>query len=213
LILLRRSPVTAFTFSVEQLRAAPPEVRRWFAEEIAQLLGSVQGPHPEPRQPERMKLAACTAAEALQIFELIGNDAIAARLFFELAREGAISGSLPGLHALRTADLLHHAGLPGQESLISGLTLIDRAFRQIRGDNAGRLFGFDEAGHVFIHETTQLSIRRLWQELVEARAIAERQAAGETAPRSDGFIAPRVGPSEDVVTHTARPPAGAEHQF
>jgi hypothetical protein len=205
--------VTAFTFSVEQLRSAPPEVRRWFVGEITRSLGSVQAPNPEPRHPEQMPLAACTAGEALQIFELIGNDAIAARLFFELAREGAISGSLPGLHALRMADLLHHAGLPGQESLMSGLTLIDRAFRQIHGDRAGSLFGFDEAGHVFIHETTQLSIRRVWQELVEARTIAERQAAPETMPLSDGFVAPRVGPSEDVTTHAARPLPGAERPF
>jgi hypothetical protein len=205
--------MTSFTFSVEQLRSAPPEVRRWFAGEIGRSLGGIEGPHPEPHHAEPMRLAACTAAEALQMFELIGNDAIATRLFFELSRESAFGTSLPGLQALRMSDLLHHAGLPGQESLIGGLTLIDRAFRQIHGDSAGSLFGFDKAGHIFIHETTQLSIRRVWQELVEARAAAERQTARETMPPSDGFVPPRVGPSEDVTTHAARPLPGTERAF
>ena len=205
--------MTAFTFSLEQLRSAPPEVRHWFAGEIARSLGSIEASYPEPRHPEQAPLAACTAEEALQIFELIGNDVIPTRLFFELAREGAISTGLPGLHTLRMADLLHHAGLPGQESLIGGLTLIDRVYRQIHGDSAESLFGFDEAGHIFIHETTQLSIRRVWQELVEARAAAERHAARETMPRSDGFVPPRVGPSEDITTHAARPLPGAKRPF
>jgi hypothetical protein len=205
--------VTAFTFSIEQLRSAPPEVRRWFAGEIGRALGGVEGPRPEmPRHPEPTTLAACTAAEALQIFELIGNDAIATRLFFELARETLVGSSLPGVHALRMADLLHHVGLPGQDSLIAGLAMIDRAFRQIHGEHAGSLFGFDDAGHIYLHETTQLSIRRVWEELVQAHA-AEPEAAPEAAPRGEGFVAPRVGPSEDVATHAARPLPGRDRPF
>ncbi len=205
--------MTAFTFSVEQLRSAPPEVRRWFAGEIARTLGGLESPRPEtPRPAETMTVAACTAAEALQIFELIANDALATRLFFDLAREGAIGTGLPGLHALRLTDLLHHTGLPGEESLLGGLGMIDRAFRQIRGDGAGSLFGFDDAGHLFMHETTQLSIRRVWEELVEARAAAERQL-GREAPRSDGFVAPRVGPAEDIAAHAGHPLPGVGRAF
>ncbi len=212
--------MTAFTFSVEQLRAAPPEVRRWVANEIARALGGVGGlpaggPDAEPTPQEQpMTLAACTAPEALQVFELIANDVIVARLFFELAREHAFATNLPGLHALRMADLLHHVGLPDQNSLVGGLAAIDRAFRQVRGmsggerggDRAGSLFGFDDAGHVFVHEATQASIHRVWEELVHARAATE--PAGEAGPRLEGFTPPHVGPSEDVAGHAAAPRHG-----
>ena len=50
--------MTAFTFSVEQLRSAPPEVRRWFAGEITRSLGSIEAPHPEPRHPDQATLLA-----------------------------------------------------------------------------------------------------------------------------------------------------------
>lgn len=204
--------MTAFTFSIEQLRAAPPEVRRWFSGEIARTLGAVEPPRPDARQAEAMTPAACTPAEALQIFQLIGDDAIATRLFFELAREVGIGANLPGLHALRMADLLHHVGLPGEDSLVGGLAMIDRAFRQVHGGDAGSLFGFDDAGHLYLHEMTQASIRRVWHELVEARAAAEREAAREVAPRQ-GFVAPHVGPSEDIAAHVATPRSAADRQL
>lgn len=206
----------AFTFSAEQLRSAPPEVRRWVAGEIARALGVVSGsrseaPGNEPRQAEPMTLAACTAPQALQVFELIANDVIAARVFFELAREGAINSGVPGVHALRVADLLHHVGLPGPDSLIAGLAAIDRAFRQIHGEHAGGLFGFDNAGHVYLHETTQVSIRRVWEELVQARGAAEREPAVEPLPRPENFTPPHVGPSEDIAAHAAHTLHGGGH--
>lgn len=202
--------MTAFTFSVEQLRAAPPEVRRWFAGEIARTLGTVEAGHPAAlRHAEQMTLATCTAAEALRVFELIGNDAITTRLFFELAREGALNTALPGLHALRMTDLLHHLGLPNQETLLGGLALIDRAFRQVHGEEAGSLFGYDDAGQIYLHETTQASIRRVWQELVQARAAAEREAEQGVA----GFVPPHVGPSEEIAAHAGRPSSGPSRPF
>jgi hypothetical protein len=199
--------VTAFTFSVEQLRSAPPEVRRWVVNEIGRALGGVSAAlHSEPRQAESVALATCTAQEALQIFELIGGDAITARLFFELARSGTLNSGLPGLQVFRTADLLHHAGLTSNDSLLDGLALIDRAFRQVHGEPAGSLFGYDDAGHIYIHEATQASVRRVWEELVQARAGAERQPASfQAVPRPASFNPPHLGPSEDIAAHGARP--------
>lgn len=197
--------MTAFTFSAEQLQHAPPEVRRWFAAEIARALGTVEAMPGEARRPAvgpaaATALATCTAQEALQVFELVGRDAVVTRLLFELARGGAVAAGLPGLHALRLADLLHGAGLPDEDHLLAALGLIDRAFRQVRGDDGGSLFGFDDAGHLYLHEGTQLAIRRVWQELVAARA-AEQQPVHNPVARGDGFAAPRVGPSEDIATH------------
>ena len=201
--------MTAFTFSIDQLRSAPPEVRRWFAIEIARALNSVEAPHPEPRHTEAMTLAACTPTDALQIFELIAADAVAGRLFFELGREHAASSAVPELRTLRIADLLHHAGLPDENGLVAALSLIDRAYRELHGTHAGNLFGFDDAGHLFLHQATQESIRQVWEQLVRARAAAEREVLG-TAPRPGGFVAPRLGPSEDIAAHAAPQRAGAE---
>ena len=197
--------MTAFTFSLEQIKAAPPGVRRWIANEIAHALGSVAGTRPdEPRQPEPATLAACTPAQAMQVFELIADDVVAARVYFELARESTSNAGLPGLHALRMADLLHHVGLTNPDALIDGLGAIDRAFRKIDGGQSGGLFAFDEAGHVYLHEATQTSIRRVWEELVQARTAAEREPLVEAVPRAENFTPPHRGPSEDVGTHSPR---------
>ena len=193
--------MTAFTFSAEQLRAAPPEVQRWAANEIARALGTIGAPRAAPPRQREMTLAACTVPEAMQIFELVAGDAIVTRLFFELGREHAFATDLPGLRALRAADLAHHVGLPDQGALVDGLATIDRAFHQAHGDRAGGLFGFDDAGHVYLHDATQASIRRVWEELVRARAAADREAARAAAPRTEGFMPPQLGPSEDIAAH------------
>ncbi|MGE5271970.1 MAG: hypothetical protein ACM3JG_20110 [Thiohalocapsa sp.] len=209
--------MTAFTFSAEQIRSAPPEVRRWIANEIAHALAGIAGPQsgmprPEMLRPEQapqpMALAACTLPQALQVFELIGGDPVAARLFFELGRDSTVPSGMPGLHVLRTADLMRHAGLAGDDALIAGLTAIDRAFRQVTGEAAGNLFGFVDAAHLYVHEMTQASIRRVWEELVQARAAAERQQADAAPPPIQGFIPPHLGPSEDVAAHAPPAPNG-----
>jgi hypothetical protein len=194
--------VTAFTFSAEQLRSAPPEVRRWMAGEIARALSGIDMPHHEPargetRQTPPMALAACTLPEAMQLLELIGGDPTVMRLFFELARDSTVNYGHAALHVVRMADLLRNAGLAGEDRLLDGLATIDRAFRQVHGERAGSLFGFDEAGHVYLHETTRASIRQVWQELA--------------GPQS--FIPPHLGPSEDIAGHSTRPLSGADLPF
>lgn len=205
--------MTAFTFSVEQIRSAPPEVRRWIVTEISRAFSAIAGVSSQPpadgvRRPEPATLAASTVPEAMRVVELIGGDVVASRLFFELAREHAVDTGMPEVRAVRVADLLHHVGLPDMHSLLGGLTVIERAFRQVHGDGDGSLFGIDESGHVYLHEATQASIRRVWEELVLARAAAERQLAAEPVPPTEGFMPPRVGPSEDVASHAARPARG-----
>lgn len=206
--------MNAFTFSTEQLRSAPPEVRRWAANEIGRALGELaarpEPPHDAPRQAEAMTLAGCSVSEAARVFELIASDPVVVRLFFEMARETALNTGLPGLHAIRLADLLHHVGLAGPDNLIGGLAAIDRAFRQVHPEAPRGLFGFDQAGHVYVHEVTQASIRRVWEGLVQARDAAERDVAAESTPAFEGFVPPRVGPSENVAAHAARLVPGAD---
>jgi hypothetical protein len=197
--------VTLFTFSVEQLRAAPPEVRRWVAGEIGRALGAVAMPPPEGAPHAAMRLVGCTVPEAVRVFELVGGDPVVARLFFELARESGLASGMPGVQALPIAELQHHLGL-AEEALIDRLTAIDDAFRQAHGAPGAGLFGFDDAGHLYIHEATQASIRRLWQELAQARAAAEREPLLRPARQpGGGFVPPHLGPSENVAVHAAQP--------
>jgi hypothetical protein len=183
-----------FTFTAEQLRTAPPEVRRWVEREIAASLGALGGPERAPAPPHAPSLAACSAQEALQLFEMLKGDFLLAQVFFELARETPPGRAAAPLHAIDIADMLRHTRLADGDRLADCLGAIDRAFREIRGDAEATLFGFDAAGHVYVHETTHHSVRRLWEQLA-----ARPGAAAEPAP--SGFALPRLGPSEDIASH------------
>ena len=214
--------MTAFTFSIEQLRTAPREVRSWVANEIARGLAAVGGrvpemPGGEPRRPAPMSLAACSVPEAARLFEMIGGDAVVLRVFFELARENSLHTNRPGINALQIADLLHHSGLAGRDGLAASLSAIDRAFRQVHGDDDGSLFGVDDGGHVYLQEATQASIRRVWAELVQARAAAEREATPEPAPEPaahfEGFVPAPGGAGEDIAARVTAPLPGSDRPF
>ncbi len=49
-------------------------------------------------------------------------------------------------------------------------TAINHAFQSIRNDPETTLFGFDQYGHVFIHQTTHNIIRQLWEQLYASHA-------------------------------------------
>jgi hypothetical protein len=205
--------MTAFTFTVEQLRAAPPEVQRWVAGEIAHTLAAAGLVRPEVSRTQSQQaaapaLAACTLPEAERIFELIDDDPVTTRLFFELAHSAVLHTNQPGLQALRLTDLLRQSGPRAPEAVLAGLAAIDGAFREVHGDGGNSLFAFDEAGHVFIHDVTRTSIGRLWDALLQARMPAAAGPAVASAPHVEGFEAPYVGPSEPVAGHMpSRQPA------
>lgn len=197
--------MTAFTFSAEELRTAPPEVRRWVAGKIAHALAGVAAAEPPTSRPatppQATALAACTPGEALQMFELIGGDPTTGRIFFELARDSAVDSGMPGLHMLRIADLMRHAGIVDNEALIAALSAIDRAFRQVRGEQPGNLFRFGDAGQLYVHAATQAGIRQVWEELTRATAAADGPAAPDTVSAMPHFVPPHLGPSEEVAGH------------
>ena len=70
--------MTSFTFSLEQLKAAPPEVRRWVEHEIGAALGALSRFDHDASQVHSSALAACTPEEALQ--GLCQDNRIARRL-------------------------------------------------------------------------------------------------------------------------------------
>lgn len=100
--------MTGFTFSADQVRAAPPEVRRWIENEVIRAL---RGPLGEDApKPHANQLEACSFEDMARIFDLISSNFITVQVFFELGRETPFTHHIPQLHALDFADRTHSAG-------------------------------------------------------------------------------------------------------
>jgi hypothetical protein len=77
----------------------------------------------------------------------------------------------PSLNALNVGDIIRHTRL--NDSRLAGcFRTINQIFQQLRSDPEAMLFGFDQANHVYIDETTHRSIRSLWESLMRAPAMA-----------------------------------------
>ena len=191
--------MTSLTFSIEQLRSAPPEVRRWSEQEVTATLAALGKSEHDPSQVHAAALAACMPHQAAQVFEMIKGNFLLSQVFFELAREMPNSHGAAPLHPLSVADILRHTRLGDGDRLVDCFTAINQAFRTIRGDPEATFFGFDQYGHVFIHQSTHASIRQLWEQLFAAHPpmTGERTEASPFA----GYTPPRLGPSEDIAHH------------
>ena len=187
--------MTSFTFSLEQLKAAPPEVRRWVEHEIGAALGALSRFDHDASQVHSSALAACTPEEALQVFEAIKDNFLLSQVFFELARETPAGRAAPPLRALNIGELLRHTRLSHGDRLAVCLTAINQVFQTVRNDPAAALFVFDQYGHVYIHESTHHSVRRVWEQLF----VSDQQPASQTPPL--GLTLPHLGPSEDIAGH------------
>jgi hypothetical protein len=192
--------MTSFTFSLEQLKAAPPEVRRWVEHEIGAALGALSRFDHDSSQIHSAALAACTPEEAVQVFAAIKDNFVLSQVFFELARETPAGRAAPPLHALNIAELLRHTRLSDGDRLADCFTAINQVFQAVRNDPEAALFGFDQSGHVYIHESTHHSVRRAWEQLF----VPDQYAASRPAPL--GMSLPRLGPSEDIAGHAPSPP-------
>ena len=107
--------MTSFTFSLEQLKAAPPEVRRWVEHEIGVALGALGRLDHDTSQVHSSALAPCAPEEALQMFEWIKDNFVLSPVFF---RVGTLGMTLP--HVGPSEDIAGHAPAfprPGNPSL------------------------------------------------------------------------------------------------
>jgi hypothetical protein len=199
--------MTGFTFSLEQLRSAPPEVRRWAEREIAGSLAQIAGPSRPGAPAHTAALAACMPDEAERLFELIKGDFLLSQIFFELGRESPDAYGTAPLHAVSIGELLRHTRLGRVERLGEYFGAINQAFQAIRKDPEATLFGFDQQGHVFVHEATCRSIRQLWEELCAAPASGVDPLVNRPMPA--GFAPPQLGPSEAVAPHLPAADGGA----
>ena len=99
------------------------------------------------------------------------------------------------LYPISVPEVLRHTRLGDGDRLVDCFTAINQAFQTIRNDPEATLFGFDQHGHVFIHQATHESIRQLWEQLF---AVDAPMAGG---PALAGFTPPHLEPSEDIAQH------------
>lgn len=198
----------SFALSPEQIKAAPREVRRWIESEIAATLAVLGGSDHDDSEVETAALAACTAEDAAQVFELIKGNFLVSQIFFELAREAPDRGGTSPLHALSIGDMLRHARLTNGDALINCFNAINQAFRKVRGKPDAMLFGFDRYGHGYIQKETHHSIRAVWEALVGTPTLGGAWPHG-SEPSPFDFTPSRQGPSEDVAQHLAEHPGQA----
>lgn len=210
--------MTSFTFTADEVRSAPPAVRRWLEAAVMAALappaaaasvgggavggGSVGEASVEEALPD---LSVCSPEEAVRVLELLRGDAAATRVFLELARELPANAGLPHLHAMSIEDMLHYAHVVDGERLYACLAAIGRAFETAHGAAGAPLFALDDAGFLYVHETTHHSIRGVWQELTAPRAQPEPAGPARPAFPYATFTPRRLGPSESVLRVARRP--------
>ena len=129
--------MTSFTFTAEQVRSAPPEVRRWMENQVAAALGAFEpAPHRPAPSPEPA-LSACSPEEAAHLLGLIGSDTPAGRIFLELGRK-AIACAGTSLSAVSIGEFARRLRLATGDHLIKSLSDINTAFQNLRGTAGAR---------------------------------------------------------------------------
>lgn len=166
------------TLTTDQIRNAPPEVRRWIEHEVIASLGiAADAPAtPSPTPTQATHLVACSAEEAAGILTQIQGMMPAVNVFFEFGRPG-ISFGQPAVMAFRLIDILHHTRLENIGQVMACLDLINQALSQVRRDPSARFCGFDNEGHCLIAPETQASIASLWQNVIANQQPATSAAA------------------------------------
>src|SRR4029079_11796886 len=151
--------------SSDEIKAAPPEVRRWLEQEMVRTFGS----QPTPPSHEAAVLVGCKIEEARDILALVQDMLPAVNVLFELGREAA-SVAVHGLRAYSIADIQRHVRLQSPEQVVQCLEVLTQALRRVRGDTAAEFFALDDQGHCLVAEATMRSVMRLWQEIVARRS-------------------------------------------
>ena len=183
--------MVGITLSPEQIRAAPPEVRRWLEHELAVSLG-LNPPALPITQPSSPHLAACTPEEAAQVLSLIQGMLPVVHVFFELGREGAAPGE--GIEAFRLADIMRHTRLEVPDQVLACLEVLDQAVQRVRNDPGATFHAVDERGYCLVAAQTQRSIRAIWQQVVAQRELVRPAVASHTERPLSARRAPDLSP-------------------
>ena len=172
--------MAGITLTVEEIRAAPPEVRRWLEQEVVRVLGMHPlQEHPPPATPQ---LVGCNVEEVRDMLSLVQGVLPVVSVFFELGREAA-GAPVHGMRAFAIADIQRHSRLHAPAQVIECLDVLTDALRRVRGDADASFYALDNMGRCLIAEATMHSILRLWQEIVAQQAL---QSPAEGGPANAG---------------------------
>ena len=176
--------MVGITLSPEQIRGAPPEVRRWLEQQVVAALG-LQRPPPVMEPPKH--LVACGLDELREVLRLVQHIVPAVTVLFELAREPA-SVTSQGVRVLHLDEMMRHCRLQSPSQVVACLGALDEALRRGFGDQDAVLTVVDSNEHVLLPDMTARSIHALWQELVRPHAVAEATTppADQPAPVNAG---------------------------
>jgi hypothetical protein len=169
--------MAGITLTADEIKAAPPEVRRWLELEIARTLGPQAGPAPAGVP----ALVGCNLEEARGILGMVQNMLPVVSVFFELGREPA-SVSVHAMRAFRIVDILRHARLTSPDQVVQCLDVLTQALRRVRGEATAAFYALDDQGHCLIAEATMRSVLRLWQEIVAQRGLQGAESTAVTEP-------------------------------
>ena len=194
--------MVGITLSPEQLRAAPPDVRRWIEHEVAVSLG-LHAPEIGDARRGSPQLVGLTVDEAAKVLSLIEGTLPVVNVFFELGREGSSAG-VNDLEVFRLVDITRHARLQTMEQLADCLNIINTAVRSVRADVNATLYGLDQRGYCFIAGQTHRSIQRIWQEIVMERSLSTsgvpRQEESTYVSAPDAAATPAIPPTTAPVS-------------
>jgi hypothetical protein len=172
--------MVGITLSPEQIHQAPPEVRRWLEQQIAETLGLHRG-EPALHTPAR-HLVGCSLADAQAILTAIEGKLPVVGVFFELGRH-PVATSPNGLRALRLDEMARHVRLQTTAQVVACLAAIDEALQRLSGQPDTALTALDGAGHCLVAEETARSVLALWQEIVAQRDLGLHESAtAQAAP-------------------------------
>ena len=160
--------MAGITLSMDEIKAAPPEVRRWLELEMMRTLAI----HPAPAPAAAPSLVGCNVEEARDVLALVQGMLPVVSVFFELGREAA-SVPVHGMRAFRIADILRHARLQSPDQVVQCLDVLTQALRRVRGDAEATFFALDDQGHCLVAEPTMRAILRLWREIVAERGLRD----------------------------------------
>jgi hypothetical protein len=212
--------MVGITLSPEQIRVAPPEVRRWLEKEIAASFNSQA--EPQVMEVGSKHLVRCSPEEAVAIFASIRGMLPVVNTFFELGREGERIGE-EGVEAYRLVDMLRRTRLQSLEQLVACLQVNDEAVRRVRDDANATLYALDRRGYCVIAAATQHSILGVWRQVIAGHGLGGVQAAeGPDAARAEasapgfpeifGAIPPAALHMGGVAGTVARPAAAEVEQ-
>jgi len=139
----------------EQIREAPPEVRRWLATLSTPAAAPVRAP------------VSCTEADIAALLEQLKDDELGCQLVFELGCAAVDpSSGQPLQRAIAISEVVRHTDIENGARVLDCVSRINAVLRSIRRDVNAQLCVLEE-GRLRLDPRTQQAIFKVWRGLVD----------------------------------------------